>query len=167
MVFEVVDEGLILRKNTVMVNVVAISIGIFKRIRTVQRVNSKTGRIPRAEAFGFPSIGQSVAVRINQIGVSNRPVLGCFGGLTVILEQVPVDTHKADNGPLVFAEVWQPIAISIPVCIVCTKGIKTPIISSSERVTNPTSMLYFPSIRHAITVCIWIGWVGGSVDVGE
>ena len=68
---------------------------------------------------------------------------------------------------MVFAEIWKTVPISVPVCILRPQRIKAPIVASGERGSDPTAVLEFPPIGHAIAVGICIGRVGCDVNVGH
>ena len=105
MVFEVVHKGFIQGNLSVPIHVVPISVWVFKSVGAVERVNTTSGWVPRTEPFGFPAVGKGVAIGVNEVGVGNRPRFGGLWGFAVVLKQVAINAHEADDGPLVLAKV--------------------------------------------------------------
>ena len=68
---------------------------------------------------------------------------------------------------MVLAEVWQSVAVGVPVCVLCTKRVKAPVVATREGVTHPSSMLDLPTVGHTVPVRVGVGGVGAGVDVGE
>ena len=105
MVFEVVDKGFIRGNLSVAIHVVPIAVWVFESVGAVERVDANSGRVPRTEPFGFPAVREGVAIGVNEVGVGNRPRFGGLWGFAVVLKQVTIDAHEANDGPLVLAKV--------------------------------------------------------------
>ena len=167
MVFEVVDERLVSGENAVVIDIVPITVWILKGIGAVERVDTEAGRIPGAQALGLPAVGEGIAVGIDEVRVCDGPRFDRLRGFAVIFEQIPVQPHHANNRPLVFAQVWQTVAVGIPIGIVGSQRVKAPIVSTGEGIANPSAMLNFPAIGHAVAIRVRVGRVGRCVDVGQ
>ena len=167
MVFEVVDERLVSGENAVVIDIVAITVWILKGIGAVERVDTEAGRVPGAQALGFPAVGQGITVGVDEVGICDGPRFNRLRGLAVIFEQIPVQPHHANNRPLVFAQVWQTVAVGIPVGIVGSQRVKAPVVPTGEGIANPSTMLNFPAVGHAVAVRVGVGRVRRRVDVGQ
>ena len=166
-VFKVVHERFVVGEDPIVVDIIAVTIRIFKSIRAVQGVHPSPGGVPSAQAAGFPTVGEAVAIGIDVVGVRCRPLLRRSGGLSVGLEQLTVGSEVTNDRPLVLAEVGETVTVRIPECVIGSQRVKGPVVASGERGAHPAAMLDFPTVGHPIAVRVGICRIGGCVDVGD